>query len=70
LKENNSSHGFDVETRRKDVINDDTFVAERISGEDVTMKKGASKYVMEHDLEESIPGDDYESLSICTTHIR
>jgi hypothetical protein len=50
LKENDSSHGFDVETRRKDVINDDTFVAERISGEDVTMRKGASQYVMEHDL--------------------
>jgi hypothetical protein len=50
------------------VINDDTFVAERIAGEDVTMKKGASQYVMEHDLEESMPGADYESLSICPPH--
>jgi hypothetical protein len=30
LKENDSAHGFDVETRHKDVINDDTFVAKRI----------------------------------------
>jgi hypothetical protein len=51
LKENDSSHGFDVETSRKDVIDDDTFVAELIAGEYVTMKKGALKYVMEHDLE-------------------
>jgi hypothetical protein len=69
LKENDSSHGFDVDTCRKDVIDDDTFVAERIAGEYVTMKKGASKYVMEHDLEESLPGDDYESLSICPPHV-
>jgi uncharacterized protein YacL (UPF0231 family) len=48
------------------VINDDIFVAECIAGEDVTMNKGASKYVMDHDLEESMPGDDYESLSICS----
>jgi hypothetical protein len=39
LKENNSSHGFDVETCRKDVIDDNTFVAERIACGDVTMKK-------------------------------
>jgi hypothetical protein len=32
------------------------------------MKKGASKYVMEHDLEESTPGDDNESLSIRPPH--
>jgi hypothetical protein len=32
------------------------------------MKKGASKYLIEHHLEESMPGDDYESLSICTPH--
>jgi hypothetical protein len=30
LKENDFAHGFDVETRHKDVINDDTFVAKRI----------------------------------------
>jgi hypothetical protein len=30
LKENDSAYGFDVETRHKDVINDDTFLAERI----------------------------------------
>jgi hypothetical protein len=86
LKENDSAHGFVV-----DVINNDTFVAkritlprdewnklthvqkdrliakrrqERITGEDISMKKGASKYVMEHDLEESMPGDDDESLRI------
>jgi hypothetical protein len=40
LKENGSANSFDVETRRKDVINGDTFVAERITGEDVSMKKG------------------------------
>jgi hypothetical protein len=124
VKENDSAHGFDVETRHKDVINDDTFVAkridtdvsdiivnttnasrfghttfnciskstflprdewskltheqkdrliakrrqERITGDDVSMKKGSSKYVMEHDLEESMPGDDYESLSIFPPH--
>jgi hypothetical protein len=41
------------------------------------MKKGASKYVMENDLEELTPGDDDESHSISpphgegsTTHIR
>jgi hypothetical protein len=32
------------------------------------MKKGASKYVMEHDLEESMPGDDYESRNIRPPH--
>jgi hypothetical protein len=124
LKENDSAHGFDVETRCKDVINDDTFVAklidtdvsnimvnttnasrfghtsfnsisksiylprdewnklpyeqkdrliakrrqERITGKDISMKKGASKYVMEHDLEELTPGDDDESLSISPPH--
>jgi hypothetical protein len=68
LKENDSSHGFDVETRRKDVIDDDTFVAERKAGEDVTMKEGVSNYIMEHDLEESMPGDDYDSLSIYPPH--
>jgi hypothetical protein len=124
LKENDSAHGFDVETRHKDVINDDMFVAkridtdvsnimvnktnascfvhtsfnsiskpiylpqdewnkltyeqkdtlianrrqERITGDDVSMKKGASKYVMEHDLEEWTPGDDDESLSIRPPH--
>jgi hypothetical protein len=31
LKENDSAHGFDVETRRKDVINDDTVIAKRIN---------------------------------------
>jgi hypothetical protein len=41
---------------------------ERITGEDVSMKMGASKYVMEHNLEESMSGDDYESLSICPPH--
>jgi hypothetical protein len=51
-----------------DVINDDKFVAERITGEDVNMKKSASNYVMEHDLEEPTPGGDYESLSICPPH--
>jgi hypothetical protein len=30
LKENDSAHGFVVETRRNDVINDDVFVAKRI----------------------------------------
>jgi hypothetical protein len=64
LKENGSASGFDVETSRKDVVNGGTFVAERITGEDVSMKKGASKYVLEHDLEESTPGDDFESLNI------
>jgi hypothetical protein len=39
LKENDTANGFDVETRRKDVINGDTFVAERITGEDFSMKK-------------------------------
>jgi hypothetical protein len=124
LKENDSANGFDVETRRKDVINDDTVVAkridtdvsdimvnktnashfghtsfnsiskstflprdewnklsyeqknrliakrrqERITGEDVSMKKGASKYVMEHDIKESTPGDDDKSLSIRPPH--
>jgi hypothetical protein len=124
LKENNSAHGFDVETRYKDVIDDDSFVAkrfdtdvsdimvkttnassfghtsfksiskstflrrdewkklgheqkdrliakrrqERITGEDVSMKKGASRYVMEHDLEELTPGVDDESLSIRPPH--
>jgi hypothetical protein len=124
LKENNSSHGFIVETCRKDVINDDTFVAKRIdtdvfdimvnktnasrfghtyfnsiskstfilrdewkkltheqkdrliaklcqehiTGEDIIMKKGPSKYVIEHDLEESTPGDDYESRNIRPPH--
>jgi hypothetical protein len=95
LKENDSAHGFVVETRRNDVINDDTFVAKRIilprdkwnkltheqkdrliakrhqeciTGEDISMKKGASKYVMEHDLEESMPDDDYESFIICPPH--
>jgi hypothetical protein len=68
LKENYSSHGFDIEKRHKNVINDNTFVAERITGEDFSMKKGASKYVMEHDLEESTPGVDYESLNICPPH--
>jgi hypothetical protein len=107
LKENDSAHGFDVETRCKEVRNDDMFVAkpidtdvsnimvntknasryghmsfnsisksiycprdewnkltykqkdtliakrrqERITGDDVSMNKGASKYVMEHDHE-------------------
>jgi hypothetical protein len=32
------------------------------------MKKGASKYVMEHDLEELTPGDDDESFSIRPLH--
>jgi hypothetical protein len=32
------------------------------------MNKGASKYVMEHDLEELTPGDDDESLSIRHPH--
>jgi hypothetical protein len=32
------------------------------------MKKGASKYAMEHDLEELTPGDDDESLSIRPLH--
>jgi hypothetical protein len=41
---------------------------ERITGEDVSMKKGASKYVMENDLEESTQGDDDESLSIRPPH--
>jgi hypothetical protein len=68
LMENDFSHGFDIETRSNDEIGDDTFVAERIAGEDVTMKKGASKYVMEHDLEELASGDSYESLSICPPH--
>jgi hypothetical protein len=124
LKENDSAHGFDVETRCKDVINDDMFVAklfdtdvsnimvkttnasrfghtsfssiskstflprdewkkltheqkdriiakrrqERITGEDVSMKKGTSRYVMEHDLEELTPGVDDESLSIRPPH--
>jgi hypothetical protein len=67
-KESDSANGFDVETRRVDVINDDTFAAERITGEDVSMKKGASKYVMERDLEESTPGDEYESLNIRPPH--
>jgi hypothetical protein len=52
------------------VINDDTFVAERITGEDFSMKKDASKYVMEHNLEESTPGDEYESLDIRPPHVR
>jgi hypothetical protein len=43
---------------RKDVINDDKFVAERMTGEDVSMASDASKHVMEHDLEESTPGGD------------
>jgi hypothetical protein len=43
LKENDSSNGFDVETRRKDVIDDDTFVAEHIAGEDFIMNKGCIK---------------------------
>jgi hypothetical protein len=124
LTENDSAHGFDVETRCKDVINDDMFVAkcidtdvsnimvnttnaslfghtsfnsisksiylprdewnklnyeqkdrlidkrrqERITGDDVSMKKSASKYVMEHDLEELTPGDDDESLRIRPPH--
>jgi hypothetical protein len=41
---------------------------ERITGEDVSIKKGASRYVMEHDLEELTPGDDDESLSIRPPH--
>jgi hypothetical protein len=41
---------------------------ERITGEDISMKKGALKYVMDHDLEESMPGDDDESLSIRHPH--
>jgi hypothetical protein len=32
------------------------------------MKNGASKYVMEHVLEESMPGDDYESRNIRPLH--
>jgi hypothetical protein len=64
LKKNIYANGFDVETSRKDVVNSGTFVAERITGVDVSMKKGASKYVLEHDLEESTPGDDYESHNI------
>jgi hypothetical protein len=32
------------------------------------MKKGASKYEMEHDLKELTPGDDDESLSIRPPH--
>jgi hypothetical protein len=67
LKENDSAHGFD-DTRRKDVINNDTFVAERITGEDVSIKRGALKNVTEYDLEESMSGGDYESLSICPPH--
>jgi hypothetical protein len=50
------------------VVNGGTFVAERITGEDVSMKKGASKYVLEHNLVESMPGDDYESLNIRPPH--
>jgi hypothetical protein len=124
LKENDSVHGFDIETRHKDVINDDTFVAkridtdvsnimvnttnasrfghtsfnsiskliylprdewnkltykqkdkfiakhhqERITGEDVSMKKGTSRYVTKHELEELTPGVDDESLSIRPPH--
>jgi hypothetical protein len=68
LKENDSAHVFVVETRRNDVINNGTFVAERITGEDVSMKKDASKNVLEHDLEESMPGDDYESCNIRPLH--
>jgi hypothetical protein len=68
LKQNDCAHGFDFDTRRKDVIKDDQFAAEHITGEDVSMKKGAPKYVMEHDLEESTPGGDYESLNICPPH--
>jgi hypothetical protein len=41
---------------------------ERVTGEVVSMKKGASKYVMEHDLEESTPGNEYESLNIRPPH--
>jgi hypothetical protein len=41
---------------------------ERITGDNVSMNKGASKYVMEHDLEELTPGDDDESLSIRPPH--
>jgi hypothetical protein len=41
---------------------------ERITGDNVSIKKGASKYVMEHDLEELTPGDDDESLSIRPLH--
>jgi hypothetical protein len=41
---------------------------ERITGEVISMKNVASKYVMEHDLEESTPGVDYESLSIRPPH--
>jgi hypothetical protein len=39
VKENDSASDFDVETRRKDVINGDTFVAKRITGEDVSRTK-------------------------------
>jgi hypothetical protein len=124
LKQNDSAHGFDVETRCKDVISDDMFVAkridtdvsnimvnktnasrfghtsfngisksiylprdewnkltyeqkdrliakrrqERVTGDNVRLKKGASKYVMEHDFEELTPGADDESLSIRPPH--
>jgi hypothetical protein len=68
MKKNSYANGFDVETSRKDVVSGVTFVAERITGEAVSMEKGASKYVLEHDLEESMTGDDYESLNICPPH--
>jgi hypothetical protein len=41
---------------------------ERITDDDVRMKKCASNYLMEHDLEELTPGDDDESLSIRPPH--
>jgi hypothetical protein len=49
-------------------MNGDTFVAEGITGRDVSRMKGASMYVMEHDLEESTPGDEYESLNMRPLH--
>jgi hypothetical protein len=48
VKENDYANGFDVETRRKDAINGDTFVSERIAGEDVNRKQGASVMSMNH----------------------
>jgi hypothetical protein len=38
LKENGSANGFDVKTSRRDVVNGGTFVAERITGKNVSMK--------------------------------
>jgi hypothetical protein len=68
VKENDSANSFDVKTRRKYVINGDTFVAERITGKDVSRKNGLSNNVMEHDLKDSTPGDDYESRNIRPPH--